>query len=478
MQGSNVAAARKAQKRYAAEALSIAMRLALTIFAACVLYSCRAAVPEHSVLTRENSAGQKPVLLLLSVDGLMPRHVLQAHASGAALPNLLAMVADGAYAAGVRTVVPSLTYPAHTTILTGVSPSIHGITSNIKFDPLGSNLSGWYWYADDIRAPTLWSLARQAHLVTANVCWPVSVNATVDFNFVQFWRAALPDDEKLYGALSSPNLVNEFREHVGPIPFGDDFTLEADDMRVRFTEYLIAEKHPALVTAYLGSLDAVQHLTGPNSLATRQYLEHLDADIGALRLTIEASAPGRSIFAVVSDHGFIEYDTEIELGSLFRDRQLLQVDADTRVTSWLAFPWVAGGTAAIILKHPSDSSSRQSVERLIEDLQKNPDFGVLKVYRDREILALSGFANSDYVLALKPGFKFGRNLVGPTIVRHSGGTHGYLPDLDGMDAAFFAVGRGIPRGHNFGRIDMRDIAPTLAHLLTLPLKGAEGHSLL
>jgi len=249
-------------------------------------------------------------------------------------------------------------------------------------------------------------------------------------------------------------------------------------MRVRFTEYLIAHKRPSLVTSYLGSLDTVQHLTGPNSVSTRQFLEHLDGDIGALRTSIEASAPGRSIFAVVSDHGFVEYDTEIELGSIFHDHHLLQLKPDNSVASWKAFPWVAGGTAAVILKDSSDSRTRKLVEKLIAELQVNPTFGVLKVLRGREILGLQGFANSDYVLALKPGFKFGRNLFGPATIRWHGGTHGYLPEVDGMDAAFFVVGPGIPHGHNFGRIDMRDIAPTLAGLLSLNFERTEGHNLL
>ena len=60
-----------------------------------------------------------PALLLLSIDGLMPSQVLQAQTSGAQLPNLRQMVEQGAYATGVETVVPSLTYPAHTTLITG-----------------------------------------------------------------------------------------------------------------------------------------------------------------------------------------------------------------------------------------------------------------------------------------------------------------------------------------------------------------------
>ena len=60
-----------------------------------------------------------------------------------------------------------MTYPSHTTLLTGVAPAAHGIESNTPFDPLNVNREGWYWYAEDIKVATLAGrgqagLARQA----------------------------------------------------------------------------------------------------------------------------------------------------------------------------------------------------------------------------------------------------------------------------------------------------------------------------
>jgi hypothetical protein len=58
------------------------------------------------------------------------------------------------------------------------------------------------------------------------------------------------------------------------------------------------------------------------------------------------------------------------------------------------------------------------------------------------------------------------------------GTHGNLPDDRAMDAAFFVAGPGIPAGRALGRIDMRDVAPTLAARLDLALPAAEGRDVL
>ena len=413
-------------------------------------------------------------MLLLSIDGLMPSQVLQAHTIGAKVPNLQRMVQDGAFATGVQTVVPSLTYPAHTTMLTGTSPATHGILGNIVFDPLETNKEGWYWYADAIRVPTLWSEARRAQYVTANICWPVSVGAPVDYNVVQFWRAALPEDELLYSALCSPHLVAELQQAVGRMPYGEDFSPTADTMRAQFAEYVISHKHPNFTTAYLGSLDAAEHEAGPNSPSAIEALNQVDVHVGRLRAAIEAEVPGRAVTAIVSDHGFVPYHVEIELGVLLRKKRLMEFAADETVSSWRAAAWTAGGTAAIVLRDADDEAARQVVERLISELALDPKYGLERVYRKQEISALHGYSNADFVLALAPGFKFGRKLRGPVLVEHAGGTHGYLPVVEEMDAAFFIVGPGIAPSQSLGRIDMRDIAPTLASLLSLQLPRAEG----
>ncbi len=347
-----------------------------------------------------------PTLLLVSIDGLMPNQVLQAESLGVAVPNLKRLVNEGAYATGVRTVVPSLTYPAHTTILTGTSPAIHGIASNIVFDPLGSNREGWYWYARDIRVTTLWDAAKLGRLVTANICWPVSVGAPIDYNLVQYWRAALPDDAKLYRELSTPGLVDELTTHVGPIPNGYDFSPQADEMRVKYAEYVITEKHPSFTTVYLGSLDAQEHEAGPNGPPALAALEKLDAMVGRLRSAFDRAVPERRTVAVVSDHGFIAYHTEIELGSLLREGHFIELGPENEVVAWKAAAWTAGGTGAIVINPGAGGDVRSSIDKLIIEISGSPDYGVQQVFRGREIVDLQGYRGVDYVIALRPGFKW------------------------------------------------------------------------
>ena len=106
--------------------------------------------------------GEPSLLVMVSVDGLRPDYITAADARGAKVPHMRRFLKEGSFAEGVEGVIPTVTYPSHTTLVTGVSPAKHGIFGNLTFDPLRENQSGWYWYAEDIKVPTLWDVARQA----------------------------------------------------------------------------------------------------------------------------------------------------------------------------------------------------------------------------------------------------------------------------------------------------------------------------
>ena len=105
---------------------------------------------------------QQPSVLYISIDGLKPEAVLNAEAHGLKVPNLRKLLVDGVYSSGVHGVLPTITYPSHTTLLTGAAPARHGVYSNTTFDPFNKNDVGWYWYAEDIKVPTLFDAARAA----------------------------------------------------------------------------------------------------------------------------------------------------------------------------------------------------------------------------------------------------------------------------------------------------------------------------
>jgi predicted AlkP superfamily pyrophosphatase or phosphodiesterase len=113
-------------------------------------------------------------VLMISVDGLKPEYVTEADQRGLKIPILRGLMADGAYADGVAGVWPTNTYPSHTTLVTGVTPAVHGIYNNPEFDPKHKFAESWFWYARQIRVPTLWQAAHRAGLATASIAIPAT----------------------------------------------------------------------------------------------------------------------------------------------------------------------------------------------------------------------------------------------------------------------------------------------------------------
>jgi predicted AlkP superfamily pyrophosphatase or phosphodiesterase len=421
-----------------------------------------------------SAAQAKAFLMLVSVDGMKPEAVVAAQSHGLKVPNLRALITDGMYATGVRGVLPTLTYPSHMTLMTGASPDHHGLYSNLTFDPLRVNDKGWYWYAEDVRAQTLWDAAAAAQLATANVYWPTSVGANIRYNLPQIWRTGTEDDLKLQRALSTPGLVQELSAKLGRYPGGMEESVAEDEIRARFAIRLLETHHPDFMTVYFTGLDSEEHSSGPFSAASNAALERLDALVGRLRAAAEREAPGHATFCVISDHGFAAVAHDVNLYAAFVKAGLISVDAAGKITAWKATLWPAGGTAAIMLKDPSDDAVRSRVSSLLGQLAGDPSNGVEKILSHAEIIAHRGFPDAAFLVAFKPGFELGLSLTGELLAPPSNlGTHGYLPETPEMRSSFFLVGPRIPAGRSVGEIDMRQIAPTLARAMNVSLKDAE-----
>jgi predicted AlkP superfamily pyrophosphatase or phosphodiesterase len=427
-----------------------------------------------SALQAADAPPAAPLLMLISVDGLKPEAVISARSHGLKVPNLSAFMRDGVYASGVRGVLPTVTYPSHTTLLTGASPAKHGIYANTTFDPFARNERGWYWYAEDIKVPTLWDAAAAAHMKTASVYWPVSVGANITYNLPQIWRTGMDDDLKLQRALSTPGLEQDLSGELGRYPGGMEESVAEDETRARFAIRLLEKKHPTFFTIYLSGLDTEEHASGPFSAKSNEVLERLDTVVGSLRAAAEKAAPGRATVCVVSDHGFAAVEHDVNLYAAFREAGLVTMDQAGKITDWKAIPWPAGGSAAVMLADPKDESVRESVKQLLDNLARDPANGIDRILSPDEIQRDRGFPNAAYLVAFRIGYEMAYSFNLPLITKPGNlGMHGYLPDRAEMRSSFFIVGPNISKGRSAGEIDMRQIAPTIAAVLGVHLAGAE-----
>ncbi|HEX4166923.1 MAG TPA: ectonucleotide pyrophosphatase/phosphodiesterase [Bryobacteraceae bacterium] len=420
-------------------------------------------------------------LLLISIDGMRPDYVTAAQEHGVHIPTLRAFMKNGAYATGVHGVLPTVTYPSHTTLLTGVSPSKHGIYSNTPFDPLRKNMAGWYWYSEDIRVKTLWQAASEAGLKVGSVSWPVSVMARgVDYLIPEYWRAATPDDLKLVAALSTPGLLAHLQNELGPYTTDLNQAIHGDVQRTRYAAAILKENKPEFMTVHLGALDHVEHGTGPFSKESDGTLEQLDGMVKTMADAMRASHPGAAV-AVVSDHGFTRVDHHLHLMKAFVDAGLVEIDPETeawpepKVLNWKAEPWIDGGSAAVVLRNANDEPTRGIVKQLLDHLAADLTNGIAHVFEPTDIQRLGGDPQAAFWVDMKSNFALDAALREPIVAEAKvGGTHGYSPDNPDLLASFFMTGPGIKPGLNLGQIDMRSIAPTLAQYLGARLDGAEG----
>lgn len=421
-------------------------------------------------------AAARPVMLI-SVDGLRPADVIEAEARGLAIPNLRRFVTEGAYASGVRGVMPTVTYPSHTTLLTGASPGRHGIVANTAFDPLQINQSGWFWYAGDIRLPTLWQAARGAGLGVGNVHWPVSVGAGgIDWNLPQIWRTGHVDDAKLLTTLATPGLVAELEGAVGEAyPLGIAEDLAGDESRGRFAIAMIRRHRPQFLTVYFAGLDHQQHQDGPDAPSARAVLERIDATLGAV-IAAEFEMHPDAVVALVSDHGFAPVTRETNLFRAFIDAGLIVLGPDGKVQSWEAMPWPSGGSAEVVVARPGDEALVQKVGDTLAALAGDPQANVAAILTGEQIAQAGGDPRASFYVNFKIGTSagtFANQAAGLFGTPRSLGTHGWFPDAPEMRATFLLMGQGIPRGRALGEVDQRAIAPTLARILGVRLDGAE-----
>ncbi|MGZ6096714.1 MAG: alkaline phosphatase family protein, partial [Polyangiales bacterium] len=403
---------------------------------------------------------QQRKLVIISIDGLRA----DAFAHDLKVPNLRSLVARGTLAEGVTSVWPTVTYPAHTTLVTGAKPAQHGILNNGPFDPFGKNLDGWYWYARDIRVPTLWDVAHEHGLTTANVYWPVTVGARFDWSFPQIWRSRTDEDDKLMAALATPGLFDEVRGRYGRTPAEH----RGDDARADAMELILQEKKPDLSFFYLTDLDTSEHGNGPFSAAANATLEGIDTQVGRLiEATKKAGTFEHTVFAVVSDHGFLPITKVVKPNVLLRAAGLLDVQQG-RVTAFRAVAWKSGGTCAIMLRDPSDAIARESVTTVFREAASLPESGIGKVHEASVIAAKGGFPGATLVLEARDGYAFANGVEGPAVEdTDERGAHGYSPDRPELRATFLVAGPGIAH-ETIGVIDMTEIAPRLAGAISLP----------
>lgn len=425
-----------------------------------------------AVLLESAAVQAVPRLVLISLDGLYPEIYRQAGDLGLQVPNLLQLAHEGVSADGMLGIFPSSTYPSHTTLITGTRPARHGVVANSVFAPEKSE-PGWYWFARDVRVPTLPEVAHAAGLVVGVSCWPALVGADyVPWHLPEIWSLGQGDASSRQKVLAhaTPGLVEEVEARFGAWT-DDRFEWGKQDDRITDGAVALLESHrPRLLLVHLVEVDHVLHEFGRNAPESLRAFEAADRQIGRILQALATNGLADSTdVVVVGDHGFANVHTEVRPNTELVRLGLLKEGAAAR-DEWGILARTTTAAAAFYARRSASLEERSRAQKHFEKLAREEYAGVFQVLDRAALDRYGAFPEAIFGLACRPGYTFSGRDKGDLLAASRGrGMHGYLPEEPSMQAGFLAAGPGFASGLEVPRVRMLDVAPTLARVLGLDL---------
>jgi predicted AlkP superfamily pyrophosphatase or phosphodiesterase len=424
--------------------------------------------------------GERAVVLISS-DGL-PAAVLDDPAIR--LPHLRELVARGVRAASLRPVFPTVTWPCHTTLVTGVSPARHGVLGNVVLDRRSGAVVSHYGDRTEapVRVETLWDRAAAAGLRSAAVCWPKTRSAK---NLAE----CVPEffDQHLFEAHSTRPLWTELRAAGLPVEryahWSEEFELAAmqDWLSLEAASWLLRHRPPDLLLLHFLATDCFQHDHGPGSAEARWALEHVDGVLGRfLDVLEETGRADLTDVVVVGDHGFLPSRTIVSPNAALHEAGLVPGDLrgwrserEARVVS-------NGGSAHVYLAPGPGRDAR--LGRLRDVLGGLPGVAAVLEPEAYVELGLPTLAEDptqgDLVLLAADDWYFDdRTTLDQPPPEQYRGSHGHLASHPSMRTVFVAAGPHVPEGRLLGEASQLDVAPTVAALLGVTMPAAERKAL-
>jgi arylsulfatase A-like enzyme len=419
------------------------------------------------------SAGSDRHVVLISLDGFPATYLDD--------PEVSLPVIRGLRDAGARTVEgmhvsnPSVTWPNHTTLVSGVPPAKHGVIYNgvltrAEGKPTTGNAEALQ--KELVRVPLLFDRAKAAGQATAAINWPCTAGSeSIDDNF--------PDVRNMLD-----HITPALKEHMESAGLTAKFKLgggSRDEVWTELAAHVLRERKPNFLALHLLELDSTHHQRGYNTPQGREVAAKLDALVGrVVKATEDAGIRDKTTFFVVADHGFINNTKTIRPNIALRDAGLLTLEGDN-VASTRAYVVPEGGIGLVYLTDPSTKEEdRKAVRALFEGAE-----GISGVFDPADFPRLGlpdpethpGMA--DMVIAAKDGYGVGGAVKGEGLIQEHAqrGSHGYLSTEPKMNALFVASGAGVRPGSSLQSVENVDVAPTAAHLLGVPLEGATGRVL-
>lgn len=407
-------------------------------------------------------AQQASHVVVITVDGFRPDFYLDPSWNAVHIRELMA---QGFHADGVNSVFPSMTYPSHTTIVTGVQPAKHGIYYNNLFEPNGPT-GKMYWNDSAIKVPTLWSAAQAKGLKVAALFWPVSADAPVQYNIPDIGGMGEAVREKY---AKPAGFIDELKHNV----FNDAARIEyGNDVNVgRIAAYVIKKDQPNLMTIHLFSVDHNEHMQGRDGDQVQAAVKGADSAVGIVMDALkQAGIWQKTVLIVTGDHGFVDVKWNVNPNVWLQHAGLV---TDVKKDDWKAQFYSVGGSSYLYLKDRQDKETLRQVRHILDSLPAEIK-QLFRIIERPQLDAIGGNPEVEFALSGLNGASFGNAMSGEAVKPGHGGAHGYFPDFFDIRTGFVAAGPGIRKGGVAKEMNERDMAPAIAHLLSLDFPSAEG----
>lgn len=382
-----------------------------------------------------------------------------------------------------RSIYPSITYPAHVSMMTGVYPDRHGITNNEQYTLLEKQ-SKWIHFRSSVKTPTIFDFAKARGLTTAAVFWPVTGNdPSIDYLVDEYWPqtpgVTLRDCFAESG--SSPEVMEKVVDPNMHLLVNRTHP-QCDAFIHACAASIIRAFRPNLLMVHPANIDAYRHQTGLFSPRVTQGLYEIDLWFGQIvKATEDAGIYDDTDFFIVSDHGQLNTRRAMAPNCAFVDRGLIEVNAQGAITDFTAFCKAAGMSAHVYLKDPGDKEAYAKTQAALRRMCEEEVYGFERVYSAEEARAEEHLAGGFSFVLESDGFTSFINdwtrpmmrpfpVTGASLTR---GSHGHHPEK-GPQPTLFAFGPRVEPGVVLERRSILDEPPTFARALGFDMPDIDG----
>lgn len=397
-------------------------------------------------------------------------------------PNFSKLIKNGALIKNVESVYPSLTYPAHATIVTGKYPKNHGVINNTVLDFKNDN-PDWYWYRKYIKGDTIFDLAEKSGMKTCSILWPVTARSKITYNMPKIFCTKRYDNQILKSALAGSKIYQvNMNKKFGYLrqgmeePYLDNFATEVAKKTIR-------ELKPNLILLHLIDSDSQKHKYGIENKEVIESLKRHDERLGEIIESLKlAGIYEDSTIIALGDHSQINVNNVIKLNSILMKNDLINVNGN-KIKSYKAIAKSCDGSSYIYLKNKNDVETRKKVRDILNELKNKYSNVIEEVYNNEEIKNLGADINASFMIEAKRGYYFIDDFLGEAIevidesskIKHKlRASHGYLPSRDNYKTFFIAYGKTIKKGVVLEKGKLINHGPTIAKILDIDLRDCDG----